>query len=108
MTVLDECYTNGSNPQEADLYGCMVGDIGAAFGGPEVFGLFAGAAVLLALYIAADFDPAAPTVGTILIGGMLIPALPAQYSTIGLTMMMLGAVIGIFVAAQRYILEVGT
>jgi hypothetical protein len=102
------CYTSGDSPADADLYGCMVNDAAAAFGGQEILGLFVGAGIMLALYIASDFEPAAPTVGTILIGSMLIPALPAQYSSIGVTMMVLGAVIGIFVAAQRYVLEVGT
>lgn len=107
VTNLD-CYTSGDSPSDADLYGCMVTDAAAAFGGAEILGLFVGAGLMLALYIASDFEPAAPTIGTILVGSMLIPALPAQYSSVGLTMMILGGVIGIFVAAQRYVLEVGT
>lgn len=103
-----DCYTNGSGPQEADLYGCMVDDAAGAFGGPEIFGLFAGGALILSLYIASDFDPAAPTVGTILIGAVLIPSLPSQFASVGLAIMLMGAVLGVFVVAQRYFLEVGT
>ena len=106
-TTLD-CYTTGDDPESADLYQCMVSDTAAAFGTPEMMALVFGFGIILALYIASDFDPAAPTIGTILIGSMLIPALPAEYSSVGLILMMMGGVIGLFVAAQRYVLEVGT
>lgn len=103
-----DCYTNGSTPEDADMYGCMVDDATGAFGGPELFGLFAGGALILALYVASDFDPAAPTVGTILVGSVLIPTLPAQFASVGLAIMLMGGVLGVFVVAQRYFLEVGT
>ena len=96
------CYRGGG------MLECAIGDMGAAFGGPTAFGLIAGGALILSLYVASDFDIAAPTVGTILIGGMLIPALPAGFQSIGLSIMALGAIVGLFVAARRYVLQVGT
>jgi len=94
--------------QDGGMLSCMIDDMGAAFGGPTAFGLIVGGAIILALYVASDFDPAAPTVGTILIGGMLIPALPPGFQSIGLSIMALGAIMGLFVAARRYVLQVGT
>lgn len=102
------CYTSGSTPAEADLVDCVIGDAGAAFGTMEMFALVVAFGLLLSLYIASDFEPAAPTIGTILVGAMLIPALPGQFSRIGLVIMLAGVVVGIFAFGQRYILEVGT
>lgn len=102
------CYTSGSSPAEADLMSCMVSDAGAAFGTMEMFAMVVAFGLLISLYIASDFEPAAPTIGTILVGSMLIPALPGQFSRIGLVIMLVGMVAGIFAFGQRYILEVGT
>ena len=107
VTDLD-CYTTGSSPAEADLMSCMVSDAGAAFGTMEMFAMVVAFGLLISLYIASDFEPAAPTIGTILVGSMLIPALPGQFSRIGLVIMLVGMVAGIFAFGQRYILEVGT
>ncbi|QKG91695.1 hypothetical protein HPS36_02100 [Halorubrum salinarum] len=102
------CYTSGSSPAEADLLSCLIGDAGAAFGTMEMFAMVVAFGLLISLYIASDFEPAAPTLGTILVGSMLIPALPGQFSRIGLVIMLVGVVAGIFAFGQRYILEVGT
>lgn len=96
------CYEDGG------MYSCMVSDINAAFGGSEIAGLFIGAGLMIAFYIAGDFDPTVPPMATILFGAMLIPALPPAYTTVGTTMVLFGIIIGVFVAAQRYVLQVGT
>lgn len=102
------CYTSGSSPADAGLLDCVFADAAGAFGTMEMFALVIAFGLLISLYIASDFEPAAPTIGTILVGAMLIPALPGQFSRVGLVVMLAGIVVGIFVFGQRYVLEVGT
>jgi hypothetical protein len=86
---------------------CALDSIAAAFGSDIVFGFVVGSAAILGLYIASSYHPAPPTIGTMLFGGMLIPALPAQYQRIGMVVMLMGLIAGIFVTLRRYVLEVG-
>ena len=96
------CLTN-----TGDGLQCALDAIALAFGGDIVFGFVVGGVAILALYIASSYHPAPPTIGTMLFGGMLIPALPAQYEQVGLVVMLMGFIAGFFVVLRRYVLEVG-
>ena len=96
------CYETGS------MYACMIGDIAAAAGGAVNLGLLVGGVLMVAFYIAGDGELATPAILTVLLSGIMLPALPGTYRTIAYSMMFLAVFIGGFGVARRYILQVGT
>lgn len=90
-----------------DGYGCMLDSMVAAFGSPEVMGFVVGCCTILGLYVASSYHPAPPSIGTMLFGGLLIPALPPHYQGLAQVVMLLGLIVGIWVVLRRYVLEVG-
>lgn len=95
------CYTSSG----ADMWGCAMSDLTAALGGEATFGFLVGGITLLSLYVAGDGDMAAPTVLTILLGGMLFPILPGAYATMAWSIIIVGLVAGGLSAANRYLLS---
>lgn len=90
-----------------DAYGCFVEATFAAFGSDGLLGLVMGVPIILGLYISSSYHPAPPTIGTMLIGAVLIPVLPPQYRGSAQVVMLLGFILGVFVLLRRYVLEVG-
>lgn len=90
-----------------DAYGCMVSATINAFGSQVLLGFVVGSMAILALYVASSYHPAPPAIGTMLLGGLLIPLLPGQYRTMAQVVMLMGFVVGVFVFLRRYVLEVG-
>lgn len=89
-------------------WSCFLDAVVAAFGGhATLVGLFFGSMAILSLYVASGYHPAPPSVGTMIIGGLLIPWLPVQYHAIAQVVMLLGFITGIFFILKRYSLEVG-
>lgn len=97
-----QCYQSGS------MWVCLVQDLAGAFGGELNFGLVVGGLVLLAYYIAGDGEIATPAVLTILLSGLLIPALPGGVRNVATGLMLIGIVGGAWAVARRYTLQVGT
>jgi hypothetical protein len=90
-----------------DAYGCMIDQTIAAFGGDAVMGLIVGGMVVLSLYISSSYHPAPPSIGTMLIGGLLIPILPQQHQGTAMVIMLIGFIAGVWVLLRRYVMEVG-
>lgn len=99
--------TNTSCLMEEGGYNCMLQSVVAAFGGELVAGFVLGSVVVLALYIASSYHPAPPSIGTMLLGGLLIPFLPAQYQGMAQVVILMGFIIGVWVFLRRYAMEVG-
>lgn len=97
----------GCLQQTQDGYRCMLDAMVAAFGGEAVMGLVVGGLTILALYIGSSYHPAPPSIGTMLLGGLMVPALPRQYQTTAQVVMLMGLIAGIWVMLRRYSLEVG-
>jgi len=92
------CYLNGS-----DWLGCALDQMTAATGGSGVFGLLVGGMLLTTFYLVSGGRLATASVLTVLIGGILIPALPASYQTIAITIMFLGLVGGILRGLETFV-----
>ena len=90
-----------------DGYQCMIEALVTATGGEVAFGFLIGGFTILILYVASSYHPAPPAVGTLLLGGILVPALPAQYRATAQVVMLMGFIAGVFVMLRRYSLEVG-
>lgn len=90
-----------------DGWECMISAWVDAFATDALLGLVIGGMLVLAFYIASGYHPAPPAIGTMAIGGALIPILPPQYRGMAQVVMLLGFIVGVFVALRRYSLEVG-
>lgn len=95
------CYTS----EGSDMYGCAIGELTAALGGQSTFGFLVGGTILLSIYIAGDGDLAAPTVLTILLGGLLFPILPGAYAKMAWAIIFVGLVAGGLSIANKYLLS---
>jgi len=85
-----------------DMLEWSLGELGAAFGGPEVFAFLAGGVLLLSFYIASNGGLAAPATLTALVGGVLIASLPAQYQSMGQVVIFLGLVAALLAGFRTY------
>lgn len=94
-----DCYTN--NPRS--MLTCALDDITAAFGGQGLFGLTVAGLVFIGGYIITDGDIVVPSVMLLLLGGILIPGLPAQYQTLALTLMFAGGVGAVMQLLGKYV-----
>lgn len=90
-----------------DGWDCMISAFVDAFATDALLGLIIGGMLVVGFYIASGYHPAPPAIGTMLIGGTLIPLLPPQHRGIAQVVMLLGFIVGVFVALRRYTLEVG-
>lgn len=97
----------GCLTQTQDAYGCAIDAFYAAFGSDALLGLVVGGMLVLAFYVGSGYHPAPPAIGTMLVGGLLVPNLPQQHRGAALTIMLLGFIIGVFVFLKNYVLEVG-
>jgi len=90
-----------------DGYACMIDAYTRSAGGPNVLTFLVGGVLLLSLYLGSDYHPAPVAVGTMLLGGILVPSLPAQYASMGVTIILLGFILGVWAIIRTYFLEVG-
>lgn len=94
-----DCYT--ANPR--GMHWCAFADLTAAFGGEGLFGLVVAGGVYLGGYKVADGDLVVPSVVLLLLGGLLVPSLPAQYQTFALTLMFAGSVVAVMQLLAKYV-----
>jgi len=99
MDALD-CYINGN-----DWLNCGLTQLTAATGGEGLFGVLTGSTVLLAFYIASGGQLATASTMTVLIGGVLVAALPANYQAIAITIMFIGLVGAVLRGLETFVLE---
>jgi hypothetical protein len=81
------CYLDGSNWLD-----CGLSQLTAAAGGEGTFGLLVGGVLIFAFYVVSGGRLGTASTLTVLIGGVLIPALPASYQGVAVTIMFLGLV----------------
>ena len=98
------CFTGVERPSDL-FYDCIMADMTGAVGGEAMFGLLAGGLIMLVLYLAGDGDMAVPTVTTILLGSVMVPALPPQYTQMAYAIVVVGIAAAIIGLAGRYVLE---
>jgi hypothetical protein len=87
MDALD-CYID--NP--FGWLNCGLSQLTAAVGGEGLFGLLIGGVTIMSFYIASGGNLATASTLTVLIGGLLVAALPASYQAIAITIMFIGLV----------------
>ena len=102
VDVGGSCYF-GSDPLS-----CLIDQWVVAFGGPNLLGLLAASLLFIGFYIASEGSVSVPAVALLLVGTVLIPALPAQYSSIATTVVFVGLAAAIFAVLQRYVLNPST
>lgn len=93
--------------ETSDGYSCMLDAYTGAAGGEAMFTLIVGGFVLLVFYVGSDYHPGPVSVATLLLGGILIPALPPQYGSVGGTVVLLGFILGVWAIIRTFFLEVG-
>ena len=85
-----------------------IADLTAAVGGPEMFGLLIGGAILYVSWEASpDRSLALPSGLTVLLGGVLVRALPGNYQGLALSIVIVGLAAGIVAVGKRYVLSGG-
>jgi hypothetical protein len=99
MTVLLQLgdYTDGG------LLEAALNDLAAAVGGDAVFGLLVGGTLILAFYLASSGGLATPAVLTALVGGLMIPVLPAGMQRIAQVIIFLGLVAALLAGLDRWV-----
>lgn len=106
---------NSTPPAEARCYlenpqgwlDCALNQQSSAVGGDPVWGLVAGGMLLLAFYVASGRRLDVPAVVMTLLGGFLVPALPASYQNIALVIAFMGLVTAAFAALRKYVMNPG-
>lgn len=99
QSIGDSCYFSGNGLT------CLLDQITSAFGGPELFGLVAGALIFVVFYVASEGDLATPTVALILSGTVFIPMLPGSYSQIAYGVVAIGLAAGVWQVLKQYVLS---
>jgi len=90
-----------------DWQSCLFGPTTSLIG-EGVWGLLIGAGLWTALYLAGGGSSTTPTVVTIILASILFPTLPAAYSGIAWSILVVGAVGAAMQALQKYFLSEGT
>lgn len=111
-SVLDSTLTSFPLQTDLDCYvsagdrlSCVYNDFAAATGSSAVFGLILGGVLMVAMYNASDGSLIVPAVVLILLGGFLVPILPAAVSGISGSIVILGLAAAVFAGLRRYALE---
>jgi hypothetical protein len=86
---------------------CMFDALAASAGGQATFTFIVGGALLLALFLGSDYEPAPVAGAVVLLGGLLVSGLPGQYQGIAQTVVLLGLFAGVWAVGKRYFLQVG-
>lgn len=84
-----------------DMLSCALDDMALAAGGAEVFGLLVGGMTMLVFYVASKGRLGAASTVTVLIGGIMMPTLPAEHQAAAVSVMFLGLVAGLFQVLRK-------
>lgn len=93
------CYTD--NPQ--GMLECALSDLAGAVGGQAMFALLGGGTVIFAYYKASGGSLATPSVMLFLLGGLMIPSLPANFQVMAQVLMFLGLVGAVLAGLDKYV-----
>lgn len=93
------CYTD--NPM--GMLECGLADLAGAVGGQAMFALLAGGTIIFGYYKASGGSLATPSVMLLLLGGLMIPSLPAQFATMAQVLMFLGLVGAVLAGLKKYV-----
>lgn len=89
----------GSGDWEAAIFGGITDLIGEG-----TFAVLIGAAVIVSFWLAGDRDLAAPSIATILLGGLMFPLLPGNFVGIAWAVVFIGVTGAFFSVMRRYAL----
>jgi hypothetical protein len=95
--------TELSEYADGGLLDAALGDLAAAVGGEQMFGLLVGGALLLSFYLASNGGLTTPAALTALSGGLLISALPPAYRAIAQTVIFLGLAVGVMALFDKFV-----
>lgn len=93
------CFAQGT---EGDLVGCVLDGMFAAGPSPTLIGLIMAGTLVTSLYVAGDGTVIVPAVVTILLGSILVPTLPPQYTTLAYSLVVIGITVAGFSAYVRF------
>jgi len=105
MTLAQVEVTGSCLTSSTDLFGCAIDTMVGALGGPAIFGLLVGGAIIISLFLAGDGNITTPAVVLVLIGGVTFPLLVGNYAGIARSFAFLGLVAAIFAVMRKYVLE---
>jgi hypothetical protein len=92
---------------QGDWHFCLFSPVVDLVGEPT-FGLIVGAGLWAALYLASGGESSTPTVVVMLLGTIMFPALPAQFTGVAWSILVLGAAAALLQVLQRYLLDPST
>lgn len=81
---------------------CVTEGVFAAGPSPSLVGLMLSGTLLTSLYIAGDGTVIVPAVITILLGGAMLPLLPAQFVSLAYTVVVVGVTVAAFSLWVRF------
>ena len=81
---------------------CVTDGIFSAGPAPSLVGLMLAGTLLTSLYLAGNGTIIMPAVITILLGGAMVPLLPAQFVSLGWTVLVVGTAAAVFSLWVRY------
>lgn len=90
-----------------DWHSCLFDPVVSLIG-EGTFGLLVAAGIWTALYLAGNGSTTTPTVVMILLATITFPVLPAAYSGIAWSILLVGAAAAIMQAMQKYVLSPAT
>lgn len=103
MTTIDDtalgCFAQGV---EGDMTQCVVDGVFGAGPAPELIGLLLAGTLIASLYIAGDGSVVVPGIVTIMLFGLVVTMLPAQFALYAYTIAFFGAAVAVFAAYTRF------
>lgn len=92
---------------QGDWHTCLF-DPTVSLIGEGTFGVLVAAGVWTALYLAGNGSPTTPTVVMILLATIAFPVIPAAYSGVAWSILLVGAAAALLQTMQKYVLEPAT
>lgn len=86
---------------------CALSDLFAALGGQGLAGLIIAGFVVTPFYFAGEGDIGTPAVILMLLGGIIFSAVPPQYQTVALTIVVFGVIVGFLRVLEAYVINDG-
>ena len=93
------CFAKGT---EGDMTACVIDAVFAAGPAPSLMGLVMAGTLLTSLYVAGDGDAVVPAVVTILLGSIMVPLLPPQFTDMAYAVVVIGLTVAAFGLWTRF------
>ena len=93
------CFAQGT---EGDMTACVVDGVFAAGPAPGLMGLVLAGTLITSLYIAGNGNAVVPAVVTILLGSVMVPLLPPQFTSAAYAVVVVGVTVAAFAVWTRF------